>query len=103
MHPLDDVAGPIGPPLCRDGARMAMLRRNIACLQRLLGIVIIVVIVIPIIVAVIIGRIADWRLVIIVVPGARPMQRTPTRGHRASGMHGHDDGKLAHAGGMRRF
>jgi hypothetical protein len=66
-------------------------------------VILVIVVLIPIGVAVIIGRIADRRLVIvIVVTGARAIRPKVARGQMA--MRARDDeGPLVHAGGMRKF
>ena len=82
-----------------------MLQRNIDRLQWLLVVFVFVVVIIPIVVTVIVGRIADGCLVVIVVIVARAsaMRSTAVGGHQALGARSHNDGKLDHAGGMRRF
>ena len=83
---------------------MAMLQRNIERLQWLLIIVvIIVVLILPIVVPIIVRRIADGRLVVVVIVARARARQWSARGHRASGARSFDDGKIAHAGGMRRF
>jgi hypothetical protein len=67
-------------------------------------VILVIVVLIPIGVAVIIGRIADRRLVIvIVVTGARAIRPKVARGQMAMRARSNDEGPLVHAGGMRKF